>query len=170
MCKVYLLTSIYSTRRIRMYFSSFENPHSTLKKYSSKDIMDIFKTLNLLLFLVTCSTPNTQNDGVIRFNWQEYDFGIIPLKEEMQYGFEFFNPGKTPRVINNVKTSCACTIPEWPRKPIMPGAKGEIKVAYDAASPRVFHKTITVYFNGKDSPVQLSIKGQVGLPEQNENK
>ena len=125
---------------------------------------------SFLLFMVACSSPVTRNDAVIRFNGQEYDFGTIPLKEEVRYGFEFSNPGKTPLVISNVKTSCGCTIPEWPRKPVKPGAKGEIKVAYDAASPGVFHKTITVYFNGKGSPVLLSIKGQVGLPEQKENK
>ncbi len=114
-----------------------------------------------LLFLISCSTPVTRNDAVIRFNRQEHDFGAITLKEEVYYGFEFSNPGKTPLVISNIKTSCGCTIPEWPRKSVKPGAIGEIKVAYDAVSPGVFHKTITVYFNRKDSPVQLSIKGQV---------
>ena len=123
--------------------------------------MDVFKTLSLLLFWVACSSPSPRNHAVIRFKGQEYDFGTIPLKEEMQYSFEFSNPGKTPLVISNVKTSCGCTIPEWPRKPVKPGAKGEIKVAYDAASPGVFHKTITVYFNGKNSPVELKIKGKV---------
>ncbi|MBW6537079.1 MAG: DUF1573 domain-containing protein [Mariniphaga sp.] len=113
------------------------------------------------MFIFSCSSPVTRNDAVILFKGQEYDFGTISLKEEVYYGFEFSNPGKTPLVISNVKTSCGCTIPEWPQKPVKPGTKGEIKVAYDAAFPGVFHKTITVYFNGKDSPVQLSIKGQV---------
>ncbi len=40
--------------------------------------------------------------------------------------------------------------------------KGGIKIKYDAVFPGVFHKTITVYFNGKGSPVRLSVKGQVG--------
>jgi len=116
---------------------------------------------SFIFFMVACSSPATQNDAVIRFNGQEYDFGTIPLKKEVYYGFEFSNPGKTPLVISNLKTSCGCTIPEWPRKPVKPGTKGEIKVAHDAASPGVFHKTITVYFNGKNSPVELKIKGKV---------
>lgn len=123
--------------------------------------MKTFAQLSLFLFIFSCSTPVNRNDAVIRFKGQEYDFGTISLKEEVYYGFEFSNPGKTPLVISNVKTSCGCTIPEWPRKPVKPGAKGEIKVAYDATSPGVFHKTITVYFNGKDSPVELKIKGKV---------
>ena len=123
--------------------------------------MKTFAQLSLFLFIFSCSTPVNRNDAVIRFKGQEYDFGTISLKEEVYYGFEFSNPGKTPLVISNVKSSCGCTIPEWPRKPVKPGAKGEIKVAYDAASPGVFHKTITVYFNGKNSPVELKIKGKV---------
>jgi len=123
--------------------------------------MEILKHLILLFFLVTCSTPVTRNDAVIRFKRQEHNFGTIPLKREVQYSFEFSNPGKTPLVISNVKTSCGCTIPEWHRKPIKPGAQGLITVRYDAASPGIFHKIITVYFNGKGSPVQLIIKGQV---------
>lgn len=130
--------------------------------------MDIFKTLSLILLLVACSTPVTHYDAVIRVNVQVHDFGTIALKEEVQYSFEFSNPGKTPLVINNVTTSCGCTIPEWTRKPVNPGTRGEVKVFYDAALPGVFHKTITVYFNGKESPVRLSIKGKVGPPEQKE--
>lgn len=38
-------------------------------------------------------------------------------------------------------------------------------IKYDADSPGVFHKTIKVHYNGKNSPVQLSIRGQVEYPE-----
>jgi hypothetical protein len=51
---------------------------------------------SFLFFMVACSSPVTRNDAVIRFNGQEYDFGIISLKEEVQYGFEFSNPGSIP--------------------------------------------------------------------------
>ena len=120
--------------------------------------------LSVLLLVFSCSLPPLKNNADIRFKVQEHDYGKIPLKEEIEYRFEFSNPGKTPLVINDVKTSCGCTIPEWPKKPVKPGNKGEIKVKYDATFPGAFNKTITVYFNGKGSPVRLSIKGQVGHP------
>ena len=123
--------------------------------------MKTFAQLSLLLLIFSCSTSSIQNDAVIRLNVQEHDFGTIPYKEEAKYSFEFSNPGKTPLVINDVKTSCGCTIPEWPSEPVRPGDKGKIKVVYDAAYPGFFHKTITVHFNGKSSPVVLKIKGKV---------
>src|SRR6056297_914495 len=104
--------------------------------------MKIFIQLSLLLFLFSCSSPVTRNDAAIRFNGLEHDFGTISLREKAQYSFDFSNPGKTPLIINNVKTSCGCTIPEWPRKPVKPGDKAKIKVVYDSASPGVFYKTI----------------------------
>jgi len=52
--------------------------------------------LSFLFFMVACSAPVTWNDVVIRFNGQEYDLGTIPLKEEVQYGFEFSNPDSIP--------------------------------------------------------------------------
>ncbi len=123
--------------------------------------MRILARLSLLIFIFFNTSALIRNDAIIQFSRQDHNIGTIPLKEEVQYGFEFFKPCKKPLVISNVKTSCGCTIPEWPRKPIMPGVKGEIKVAYDAPSPGVFHKTITVYFNGKNSPLDLKIKGKV---------
>lgn len=115
--------------------------------------------------MVSCSVSITPYDAIIQFNEREYDFSSIVLTKKVEYNFIFSNTGKTPLIISNVKTSCGCAVPEWPREPIKPGEKGEIKVRYDAASPGFFHKTITVHYNGKDSPVQLSIKGQVEYPD-----
>jgi hypothetical protein len=38
-------------------------------------------------------------------------------------------------------------------------------IKYDADFPGTFEKTITVHYNGKDSPAILKIKGQVAYPE-----
>lgn len=127
--------------------------------------MKFLLQLSLLLLIISCSTSITQNDAVIRFNKQDYDFGIIQLKNEVEYSFEFSNPGKTPLVINNVKTSCGCTAVEWTRRPVKPGNHGTITVRYDAATPGIFHKEITVYYNGPGSPVMLKINGKVEYPD-----
>ena len=46
--------------------------------------------------------------------------------------FEFTNTGNAPLIITNIPTTCGCTQPVWPREPIMPGAKGEIKVGFNS--------------------------------------
>ena len=83
------------------------------------------------------------------------------LKDEAIGLFAFSNPGTSPLVIEQVETSCGCTVPEWPQKPILPGKHGEIKVRYDTSQPSMFSKTIIVYFNGKNSPAKLTINGSV---------
>jgi hypothetical protein len=119
----------------------------------------------ILILACSCTTTVTINDAVIGFFKADQDFGSIPYKKEASYSFQFSNPGETPLLILDVKTSCGCTVPEWTKKPVKPGGAGEIKIKYDADFPGVFHKTIKVYYNGKDSPKDLSIKGEVAYPD-----
>ncbi|WP_394368018.1 DUF1573 domain-containing protein [Flavobacterium undicola] len=74
-----------------------------------------------------------------------------------------------PLLIKDVNTSCGCTVPEWYKGIIKPNKNGEIKIVYDAKYPGRFNKTITVFYNGKDSPINLTIKGEVPYPKKNSN-
>lgn len=116
---------------------------------------------SLMLLLAGCSAHLTRNDASILFNEQEHNFGSLSYKKVMEYGFEFSNSGETALLINDVKTSCGCTIAQWTKTPVKPGKSGTIKVRYDAAFPGVFQKEITVHYNGPGSPVILKIKGEV---------
>ncbi len=128
--------------------------------------MNKFLTILFLIALYSCNSFVGSNNASISFDKNKHDFGTIPYKNEATYSFEFSNPGKTMLIINDVKTSCGCTVPEWPKEPIRPGEKGIIKIKYDAAFPGVFHKTAEVYYNGISSPDSLEIKGQVEYPEE----
>jgi hypothetical protein len=120
----------------------------------------------IFIFLCGCSATVTRNDASISFSKEKYDFGTLLYKNEATCVFEFSNPSKTMLIINNVKTSCGCTVPEWPKKPVRPGEKGIIKIKYDAEFPGVFHKTVEVFYNGAGSPVNLEINGEVEYPEE----
>lgn len=126
------------------------------------------KHFTVLLFMIFCACSATvnRNDASISFSEEKHDFGTVSYKKEATYSFEFFNSGKTMLIINDVKTSCGCTIPEWPKEPVRPGEKGTIKIKYDAAFPGVFHKTVEVFYNGAGSPANLEIKGEVEYPEE----
>jgi hypothetical protein len=117
--------------------------------------------------MCACSSTVPQNAATISFSKEKHDFGTILYKKEVAYSFEFTNPGKTMLIINNVKTSCGCTVPEWSKAPIRPGENGLIEIKYDAAFPGVFHKTVEVFYNGAGSPYSLEIKGEVKYPEDN---
>lgn len=119
----------------------------------------------ILFFISACSNEVIHNDATISFVQEQHDFGILPYKKETIYYFEFSNIGKTPLLVFDVKTSCGCTVPEWPKEPIIPGRKGFIKINYNTSFPAVFHKTILVFYNGKDSPCELKVKGEVDYPK-----
>jgi len=104
----------------------------------------------------------------ITFEFLEYDFGLIPYKGDGTCEFKFKNTGKEALVLTNVKSSCGCTIPTWPRNPINKKQKESIKVKYDTKRQGKFHKSITVYSNALNSPVKLIIKGEVAKPSAEE--
>jgi len=85
----------------------------------------------------------------------------LELNESANCTFKFSNPGNTPLIVYNVKTSCGCTVPEWTKVPVKPGKSGEIRITYETSQPGFFNKTITVFYNGKDSPQTLTIKGRM---------
>jgi len=98
----------------------------------------------------------------ISFEKTTHDFGKIPQGENASYSFKFTNNGDAPLVLKNVKPSCGCTTPHWPKEPIKPGETAKIKAVYDAGSPGRFHKSITVKTNMKNNGTKvLSIKGRV---------
>ena len=135
----------------------------------------VIKSIYLLILILTCISCVTKTETkeippknkwtIMTFKQKEYDFGNISSKKSVSTLFEFSNAGEKPLLIKEVKTSCGCTVPEWSKDIIKPNKKGEIKIVYDAKYPGRFNKTITVVYNGKDSPLELTIKGEVPYPE-----
>ncbi len=78
--------------------------------------------------------PAIKTDGpVLTLEKTSHDFGNITQGDVVERIFAFTNTGNEPLIITNIQTSCGCTTPEWPRNPIMPGGKGEIKVGFNSA-------------------------------------
>ena len=101
------------------------------------------------------------NAGVLTFDTEEIDYGTIEQDANGERTFKFKNTGKAPIVITNVQTSCGCTVPEYAKEPVMPGATSEIKVKYATNRLGVFKKTITVVSNASEPSKILRIKGEV---------
>ena len=89
------------------------------------------------------------------------DYGTIEQGSDGDCEFKFTNKGESPLVLSNVKASCGCTVPEWPKEPILPGKTSSIKVKYNTNNQGSFNKSITVNSNALNSTVVLQIKGNV---------
>ncbi len=96
------------------------------------------------------------------------DYGTIEQDSDPYRYFDFENVGTEPLVIKHAKGSCGCTVPDYPKEPIMPGEKSQIKVRYATNRLNAFTKTITLTTNEGDNPSGmkrvLTIKGKV-LPK-----
>lgn len=105
------------------------------------------------------------NAPTMTFETDAIDYGTIKQDAEGNRTFTFTNTGKTPLVISEAHGSCGCTVPTYPKEPIMPGQKAEIKVHYDTHRVGPFSKSVTVNSNAKNSPVVIRISGTVETPE-----
>lgn len=108
------------------------------------------------------------NAPEISFESELHDI-TIPYGGNGTYEFKFTNTGKEPLVISNARGSCGCTVPSWPKEPILKGHTGVINVHYDTKRPGPFTKTVTVSSNGTTAEKVLTIKGVVESKEQTES-
>jgi hypothetical protein len=129
--------------------------------------------------LVAIATPaqntNPANNAEMTFEKDTYDYGIIKQGSDGNCEFVFTNTGTAPLIISDAQGSCGCTIPDWPKKPIMPGQKAVIKVHYNTSRPGPINKFVTLFANVEGGSQKIYIKGtveapvQTGNPEKKEN-
>ena len=120
--------------------------------------------LVMCLVLFTISLQSQEESAEISFKETIIDYGIIENGVDGKRTFEFKNIGNAPLIFSRIFSSCGCTIPKKPEKPVLPGENGKIEVKYDTKRTGVFQKAITVNSNAKTTNVILRIKGEV-LPE-----
>jgi hypothetical protein len=126
--------------------------------------------LAVVYFTMSCSQTNQSSEGQkesasIEFVTTQHDYGTIQQGGDGTYEFVFKNTGKVPLLLSNVRSSCGCTVPEWPKHPINKGEEARIKVSYNTRITGNFSKSISVYSNAGEAPVVLIIKGKVEAAE-----
>jgi len=105
---------------------------------------------------------------VMQFEETEHDFGTIGQGKKVQHTFSFTNTGQAPLVIESATATCGCTVPEWPKEPVMPGKTGAIKVEFDPTGKSgQTSKQITITANTEPQINQLTIRTNItgGVPQ-----
>ncbi len=123
--------------------------------------------LSLTLLLSVFFVANAQSTAGPVITWEAttIDYGTIQQGENGSREFVLTNTGNAPLIISNATGSCGCTVPVWPKEPILPGQKSTIKVNYDTNRTGSFTKSVTVVSNAANSTDVLQIKGNV-LPKE----
>jgi hypothetical protein len=111
----------------------------------------------------TSSTPADVSSGpVMSFDKSSHDFGTINEGEKVTTKCSFTNTGNSDLIIVDARGSCGCTVPSYPKEPIMPGAVGYIKVKYDTKRVGAFTKYVTLTTNAtSNTSTRLKIMGTV---------
>ena len=98
----------------------------------------------------------------IKLESDVYDFLEIKQGESVSTEFILNNIGDAPLLIRSAKGSCGCTVPEWPREPILAGESATIKVTFNSAGKKGRqNKTITLVTNAIPNTKVLRIIGNV---------
>lgn len=135
---------------------------------------------NLLAFLLLAAGVDgvSQEVGldsasgpVITFTEKVFEFGEIDQGDVVEHIFSFENTGNTPLILSEVKTTCGCTVPAWPKgKVIAAGEKNEIKVRFNSRGKSgVQSKTITILSNAQNATEKVRILCTVTPPRSDEN-
>lgn len=111
------------------------------------------------------AVAQVETGAKIEFMKETHDYGTVKNGGDGSCTFEFKNTGSEPLIISNAKGSCGCTVPDWPKEPIAPGAKGVIKVKYDTKRSGPINKSVTITSNAVNEPTKvIRIKGNVLPP------
>ena len=99
----------------------------------------------------------------IKVNEPVFSFGIVTEGTQVSHDFIISNPGDEKLSILRVRTSCSCTVADYP-KTVDPGKTGVIHVNADTSgySGKLFNRQILIQTDvpGKES-VKLKIEGSV---------
>jgi hypothetical protein len=120
--------------------------------------------------LETTATPVPSGPTTsINFENPTSDWGKVNDGDKVTHVFKFTNTGENPLIISDAKGSCGCTVPEWPKEPIAPGKKGEIKVVFDSKGKgskegKMDSKKVTITANTDPVNTYLTIQGMIVNP------
>jgi hypothetical protein len=128
----------------------------------------LFLSVIIAAGLMACNQPEKKNiqyttDGAdIRFTKDTYDFGKIQQGEVVSYRFVFTNLGQSPLIVTNATATCGCTVPEWPKTPVLPGDTASIAVTFNSAGKSGLQdKQIKITSNSQPGETMVHLIGEV---------
>ncbi len=99
---------------------------------------------------------DTVNVAKIVYEEKEYDFGTVKEGAIVEHDFKFTNTGKIPLWITGARSSCGCTIPEWPKEMIQPGGTSVISAKFNTEGKHNNQQKI-IYVSGNTFPGETTV-------------
>jgi hypothetical protein len=91
-----------------------------------------------------------------------FDFGTVHEGEVVTKEFFFTNTGTAPLLITEAKSTCGCTIPEWPKELIAPDSSAVILVKFNTTYRTGAQlKEVTIFANTFPNQQVVRLRGRV---------
>jgi Protein of unknown function (DUF1573) len=119
-----------------------------------------------VLLLSTSMFAQKKADDIAKFATETIDQGKLKQNNPEEVKFVVTNISKEPLIIEQANPTCGCTIGDYTKTPIAPGATGYVSAKFNAANPGHFTKTLTVKFAGADDVKNIVITGDVLTAEE----
>lgn len=110
---------------------------------------------------IDTDTEMVTDGPVMSFEAMDVPYGDIDQHSEPLRNLAFTNTGAEPLVIKSARGSCGCTVPIWPKEPIMPGESANIEIRYATDRIGKFSKTVTITTNETGDPHVIKVHGNV---------
>ena len=108
------------------------------------------------------ATKAVANGPQITLDKEVHDYGTIKQGANGTSEFTIKNTGNAPLIVSRAKGSCGCTVPEWPKEPIMPGESAVMTVKYDTKRIGAINKSVTISSHATNAETKVvRIKGTV---------
>lgn len=111
------------------------------------------KTLFILITFIFSSLAFAQTadkNAVFSFEEKAFDFGDVKEGQKVAHTFTYTNSGNDTLRIDNIVSSCGCTVVNAYQKIIAPGKSASITIEFNSAGKMgVINKTITILSNAK---------------------
>ena len=138
-----------------------------------KHLLGIFAILMMASFQLAAQAttePAANPDSKAKFTLESdvVDYGTIDQGGEPLRVAKFTNTGTEPLIISGAKGSCGCTVPNWPKEPIMPGESSQIEIRYDTKRVGAINKTVTVNSNDPAGKHVIRVIGTINAVAQEE--
>ncbi len=125
----------------------------------------LFLSLTALTFSAMLFAQKTVAD-VAKFEAETINQGYLKQNEPKEVKFIVTNISKEPLIIEQANPTCGCTMGDYTKSPIAPGATGFISAKFNAANAGHFSKNLTVKFAGVDEMKSITISGDVLTAEE----
>lgn len=118
--------------------------------------------LSLTAFVLTTALfAQKKADDIAKFTTETIDQGKLQQNNPEEVKFIVTNISKEPLIIEQANPTCGCTIGDYTKTPIAPGATGFVSAKFNAANLGHFEKHLTVKFAGADDIKNIVISGDV---------